>query len=70
MARRMLAEAAVRPALISRANAPARLAPKRVAEPFPAMALLSDPALDIRQYLEDLVSIAVNSAQQAEDVSA
>jgi len=29
------------------------------------MALLSEPALDIRQYLEDLVTIAVGSAQQA-----
>ena len=30
------------------------------------MALLSDPTLDIRQYLEDLVTVAVGSAQQAE----
>lgn len=43
--------------------------PKPELAPFPKMALLSDPALDIRQYLEDLVSIAVSSAQQAEDVS-
>ena len=35
---------------------------------FPAMALLSEPALDIRQYLEDLVTIAVGSAQQARDM--
>jgi hypothetical protein len=32
------------------------------------MALLSDPALDIRQYLEDLVTIAIGSAHQAEDM--
>ena len=32
------------------------------------MALLSDPALDIRAYLENLVTIAVGSAQQAEDM--
>ncbi len=65
----MLAEAEAQPALISRSATPA-VAPKgRVAESFPAMALLSDPALDIRQYLEDLVSIAITSAQQAEDVS-
>jgi hypothetical protein len=33
------------------------------------MALLSDPILDVRQYLEDLVRIAVGSARQAEDMS-
>jgi hypothetical protein len=33
------------------------------------MALLSDPVPDIRQYLEDLVRIAVGSARQAEDMS-
>ncbi len=69
LARRLLAEATAVPALISRGKPLAKVDPQRVAEPFPAMALLSDPALDIRQYLEDLVSIAVNSAQQAEDVS-
>jgi hypothetical protein len=31
------------------------------------MALLSDPALDVRQYLENLVTIAVGSAREAED---
>jgi hypothetical protein len=66
----LLAQATATPALIGRSKAPARVAAQRVAEPFPPMALLSDPALDIRQYLEDLVSIAVNSAQQAEDLSA
>jgi hypothetical protein len=36
--------------------------------PFPAVALLSDPAMDVREYLEDLVRIAVGSARQAEDM--
>jgi hypothetical protein len=36
--------------------------------PFPAVALLSDPAVDVREYLEDLVRIAVGSARQAEDM--
>ena len=69
LARRLLAEAAASPALVSRTGAPAKLTPKPPADRFPTMALLSDPALDIQQYLEDLVSIAVKSAQQAEDVS-
>jgi hypothetical protein len=33
------------------------------------MALLSEAALDVRQYLEDLVGIAVGSARPPEDVS-
>lgn len=68
LARRLLAEAEARPALIGRDRVP--IAAELKAEPFAAMALLADPALDIRQYLEDLVSIAVNSARHAEDVSA
>ena len=43
-----------------------RLAPRAA---FPAMALLSDPTLDIRRYLEELVTISVNSAQRVEEVS-
>ena len=70
LAQRLLAEAAASPALVSRTRAPAKLTPKPPADRFPTMALLSDPALDIQQYLEDLVSIAVKSAQQAEDVGA
>jgi hypothetical protein len=31
------------------------------------MALLSDPSVDIRQYLENLVTIAIGSAREAED---
>jgi hypothetical protein len=31
------------------------------------MALLSDPAVDVRQYLENLVTIAIGSAREAED---
>lgn len=77
MASRLLAEAQARPELIARGSTSPTVTPKarvaekaRIAEPFPALALLSDPAVDIRQYLEDLVSIAITSAQQAEDVSA
>jgi hypothetical protein len=33
------------------------------------MALLSDPTLDIRRYLEELVTISVNSAQRVEELS-
>ena len=45
------------------------MAIREVAESFAAMALLSDPALDVRRYLEDLVTIAVSSARQAEDLA-
>src|SRR3974390_2393536 len=68
MARRLLAEAEAQPALIGRTT-PLKLTKKPVAEPFPALALLSDPTLNVKQYLEDIVSIAVNSAQQAEEIS-
>jgi hypothetical protein len=69
LARRLLAAAEASPALIGRAKTAPAVANPRVAESFAAMALLSDPALDVRQYLEDLVTIAVNSAQQAEDLA-
>ncbi len=69
LAQRLLAAAEATPALIGRAKTAPAVANPRVAEPFAAMALLSDPALDVRQYLEDLVTIAVNSAQQAEDLA-
>jgi triphosphoribosyl-dephospho-CoA synthetase len=55
--------------LIGRAETAPAVASTRVAESFASMALLADPALDVRQYLEDLVSIAVNSAHQAEDLA-
>lgn len=69
MARRLLAAAEASPVLIGRAKTAPAVANPRVAESFAAMALLSDPALDVRQYLEDLVSIAVDSAQQAEELA-
>ena len=69
LARRLLAEAEASPALIGRAATAPAIATPRESQPFAAMALLSDPALDVRQYLEDLVTIAVNSAQQAEDLA-
>ncbi len=69
LARQMLAAVEACPALVGRAKTAPAVANARVAESFAAMALLSDPALDVRQYLEDLVSIAVNSAQQAEDLA-
>ena len=68
LVRQLLAEAQACPALIRRSekSSSGTKAPPR--ESFPAMALLSDPALDIRQYLEDLVRIGVGSAQRAEAV--
>jgi hypothetical protein len=65
----LLAEAKACPALIRRSEDAERVTTGRSSGPFPAMALLSDPALDIGQYLEELVRIAVSSAQQAEDMS-
>jgi hypothetical protein len=64
----MLAEAEGNPALVRRGAKALAVKPWET-EPFTAMALLSDPALDVRQYLEDLTSIAINSAQQAEDLA-
>ncbi len=70
LARRLLAEAEAQPALIGRTEVRPRLTDTKAEDqPFQAMALLSDPAVDIRQYLEDLVSIAVDSAQHADGVS-
>jgi hypothetical protein len=67
MAQRLLADAQASPALISRSDPAREVEPPRAA--FPAMSLLSDPTLDVRHYLEELVTIAVNSAQRVEDVS-
>src|SRR4051794_26849994 len=69
LTRRLLAAADASPALIGRAKTMPAVTNPRVAESFAAMALLSDPALDVRRYLEDLVTIAVNSAQQAEELA-
>jgi hypothetical protein len=69
LARQLLADAKARPALIHRSETGSGVTKVRSNGPFPAMALLSDPALDIRQYLENLVRIAVDSAQQAEEMS-
>ncbi len=68
LAWRLLAGAESHPALIRRSDKSSRPTVERPARSFPAMALLSDPALDIRQYLEDLATIAVGSAHQAEDM--
>lgn len=68
LARRLLAEAGSHPALIHRSEELSKAPNGRWIRSFPAMALLSDPALDIRQYLENLVTIAVGSSQQAEDM--
>ena len=66
LARRLLDEAGSCPALIHRSDDLSKTTKCRSGRSFPAMALLSDPTLDIRQYLEDLVTVAVGSAQQAE----
>ena len=68
LARRLLAEAKSCPALVHRSRDSSTVTKGRSGRSFPAMALLSEPALDIRQYLEDLVTIAVGSAQQARDM--
>lgn len=68
MAENLLAEAEACPALIARSD-PVAVALEPPFGQFPALALLSDPALDVRPYLEDLVSIAAASAQRAEQLA-
>ncbi len=68
MAENLLAEAEACPALIARSD-PVAVALEPPSGQFPALALLSDPALDVRPYLEDLVSIAAASAQRAEQLA-
>lgn len=68
LAWRLLAEAESYPPLIHRSENSSEVTNRRSKRSFPAIALLSDPSLDIRQYLENLVTIAVGSAQQAEDM--
>ena len=74
MAQRLLAEARACPLLIERdchdvalPTEPRWELPRLDA--IPNLTLLSDPSLDVREYLEELVSIAAGSAQQAENVS-
>ena len=55
LARRLLAEAEACPTLISRSGNSSSETKRRSKGSFSAMALLSDPVPDIRQYLEDLV---------------
>ena len=65
----LLGQAAANPSLIERGNitlSPAERQPADLAR-IPSLALLSDPTFDIRQYLEDLTSIAITSARQAEE---
>jgi hypothetical protein len=76
MAQRLLQNARADPGLIGRGGTVATVGetrPKALPDTdlarFSPMSLLSDPTFDVRQYLEDLVSIAVTSAQQAEEVS-
>jgi len=73
----MLLDASLHPALIARTAASTAVVGRNAGElandafnRFSGMPLLSDPTLDVRQYLEDLVSLAVNSARQAADLSA
>lgn len=68
LAERLLAEAEACPALIVRAERSVANT-EAPAAAFPTLALLSDPVLDVRPYLEDLVAIAASSAQRAEAVS-
>ena len=68
LAWRLLAEADSKPGLIHRSANFSEAVAKRSTRSFPAMALLSDPSLDIRQYLENLATIAISSAHQAEDM--
>jgi hypothetical protein len=64
----MLAEAETHSALIQRAKNLTKVR-SRPSRHIRGMALQSDPTLDVRQYLENLVRIAVDSGQQAEDIS-
>src|SRR5579883_1499291 len=73
-AEELLAAAQDYPALIGReyrggALQPRWELPQPPLERFPSLSLLSDPALDVKDYLEELVSIAAASAQQAEHVA-
>lgn len=56
LARQLLAAAEACPALISRSENSIRMTKAHAGGSFPAIALLSDPAFDFRQYLQDLVS--------------
>lgn len=65
LAERLLAEAEAFPALTVRRD-PIAPAPELPSGRFPALALLSDPGLDVRPYLEHLVSMAAAAAQRSE----
>jgi hypothetical protein len=76
MAQRLLQNIGADPGLIGRGGTVATVGatrpdalPDHDLARFSPMSLLSDPTFDVRQYLEDLVSIAVTSAQQAEGVA-
>jgi hypothetical protein len=74
IAQRLVAEARSQPSLIERYGRDEALPIEHCWKPprldaFPNLTLLSDPSLDVRGYLEELVSLATQSAQQAEDVS-
>ena len=65
LAERLLAEAEACPALTFRSN-PAVVASAPPSGHFPALALLSDPVLDVRPYLEHLTAMAAAAAQRSE----
>jgi hypothetical protein len=65
LAESLLAEAEACPALIMR-SAPVGVGVETQAERLPTLALLSEPALDVRPYLEHLVSLAAASARRSE----
>jgi hypothetical protein len=69
LAERLLANAAVNPELIRRCHVAIKA---HDVQPMhsPRLALLSNPTLDVRPYLEDLVSVAVDAAERAETLSA
>lgn len=69
LAERLLANAAVNPELIRRCHS-AVMAHGVQPVRSPRLALLSNPTLDVRPYLEDLVSVAVDAAARAESLSA
>lgn len=75
LAHRLLQDARMHPGLLARvgtAGAVMKAADGALldqqAERFSPLSLLSDPTFDVRQYLEDLVSLAVSSAEQAETI--
>jgi hypothetical protein len=68
LAERLLADATASPALIGRSD-PIDSPRDEQSARLSTLALLSDPALDVRPYLDELVTVAIAAARVAEDLS-